>query len=89
MELRDYQKEAVEQLLAKKKAILANPTGSGKTLIALEVIKQLNLPTLVVVQKNKIIDWIDEGEAHGVDHFAVTNYANVHSFAPLKGKIKS
>ena len=86
--LRPYQIEAVDLLLQKKKAILANPTGSGKTLISLEFAKRLNLPTLIVCQKNKIIDWMNEGEKLGYTDFSIINYSKVHEFTPLKGGLK-
>ncbi|WP_173644905.1 DEAD/DEAH box helicase family protein [Pyrococcus kukulkanii] len=48
-ELRDYQVEAVERWMKGKKGIIVLPTGSGKTIIAMEIIRRLSLSTLVVV----------------------------------------
>ncbi|WP_239233766.1 DEAD/DEAH box helicase family protein [Thermococcus chitonophagus] len=48
-ELRDYQVEAVEKWMKEKKGIIVLPTGSGKTIIAMEIIRRLSLSTLVVV----------------------------------------
>lgn len=50
MVLRDYQQEALRRWFgAKKRGVIVLPTGSGKTIIALEAIRQLNVKTLIVV----------------------------------------
>jgi superfamily II DNA or RNA helicase len=50
MVLRDYQQEALRRWFgAKKRGVIVLPTGSGKTIIALEAIRQLGVKTLIVV----------------------------------------
>jgi len=47
--LRDYQVEAVKTFMMRKAATVALPTGAGKTVVALEVIKRIAKRTLVLV----------------------------------------
>ena len=50
MVLRDYQEEALRRWFgAKCRGVVVLPTGSGKTIVALEAIRRLGLTTLVVV----------------------------------------
>lgn len=55
--LRDYQEEAVEAWLrAGKRGIVVLPTGTGKTIIAIKIIAQVNEPTLVVVPTLELLE---------------------------------
>lgn len=54
-ELRDYQKEAVKEIIEKEGGIVSLPTGSGKTLIAMKVINRLSLPTIVLVHRKELL----------------------------------
>ena len=55
--LRSYQEEAVEAWLkAGKRGIIVLPTGTGKTIIAIKIIAQLNEPTLVVVPTLELLE---------------------------------
>ena len=56
IELRDYQQQAVERWMLDKRGCIVLPTGSGKTYIALEVIKDLSVPTLVIVPTLDLLD---------------------------------
>jgi len=47
--LRDYQKAAIEAWTLNKRGVIVLPTGSGKTLVAVHVIAELNVSSLVVV----------------------------------------
>jgi superfamily II DNA or RNA helicase len=51
IKLRDYQKKAVDIAIREKIGILQLPTGSGKTECLIEIIRQLNMPTLFVCEK--------------------------------------
>ncbi|HID42558.1 MAG TPA: DEAD/DEAH box helicase [Archaeoglobaceae archaeon] len=55
-ELREYQEQAVERWMEDKKGVVVLPTGSGKTHVALEIIKELNVPTLIVVPTLELLD---------------------------------
>lgn len=48
IDLRYYQKEAIEKLLACKHGAVSLPTGSGKSACALHLVKELGLKTLVM-----------------------------------------
>jgi len=49
IELRDYQKQALEEFLKRKRGTIQMATSTGKTFVALAAIKTLKLPTLIVV----------------------------------------
>ena len=54
-QLLPYQEKAVEAFLDKKIGNVQSPTGSGKTLIASEVIRRLGLKTLFVVNRKVLL----------------------------------
>ncbi len=55
--LRDYQKRALDAWVASgKRGVIVLPTGSGKTVIGIEAISLLNIPTLVVVPTLGLLD---------------------------------
>lgn len=56
LELRDYQQQAVERWMLGRKGCIILPTGSGKTYVALEIIKELLVPALVVVPTLDLLD---------------------------------
>ena len=64
--LSDFQKDVLEEALAKKSGGLSLPMGSGKTLISLLLTLILRCdtdiknPVLVVVSKTLIIEWVSE-----------------------------
>jgi superfamily II DNA or RNA helicase len=59
-QLREYQKDIVEnvnkELQINKRCLLCAFTGSGKTVIALNIISMLSKKTLIVVHKNFLVD---------------------------------
>jgi superfamily II DNA or RNA helicase/intein/homing endonuclease len=58
--LRDYQEEAVERMKIFSNGVLVAPAGSGKTVVALRLIADLKLRTLVLVHtKDIMIQWRD------------------------------
>ena len=58
MILRHYQRQAVDQVRAviDRRPILAAPTGSGKTCMAVALVNELNLPTLWLAHRKELID---------------------------------
>ncbi|BCU66593.1 helicase [Sulfolobales archaeon HS-7] len=55
-ELRSYQKKAVESWITEKRGVIVMPTGSGKTLVALRAIYELNTSTLIVVPTLELLN---------------------------------
>ncbi len=55
IKLRDYQTSAVEEFLENKIAILEMGTGSGKTEVSIEIIRQLKSKTLFIVDKVELL----------------------------------
>ncbi|RLF79964.1 ATP-dependent helicase [Thermococci archaeon] len=96
-ELRDYQKEAVERFLRFKRGVVVLPTGAGKTIIALEIIRRLSVSTLVVVPtlalleqwKDRLSIFGDVGEFSGkkkeLKPITVTTYDSAYINAELLG----
>ena len=61
-ELRDYQREALDRWVDNnRRGIIALPTGSGKTIIAISAIANLQVTTLIVVfTKEQLHQWISK-----------------------------
>lgn len=65
IKLFDYQKEAVDSILSSENGILVAPPGSGKTIIAIELISKLKQPALILVHKKQIFNqWLER-----IEHF--------------------
>ena len=63
MELRGYQRDAVEDAMRHGSGIITMPTGSGKTLIGLRLIYELRRPTMVLCHRKEIADqWVGKME---------------------------
>lgn len=61
--LKPFQEKAVEDVLSKDFGTLSAPTGSGKTVMALNVIAKRRQPTLIVVHTKELLyQWIDRIE---------------------------
>ena len=59
-ELHDFQEQAVEAMAARDFGALAAPTGSGKTVMAMDLIAQRRQPALIVAHTRELMDqWID------------------------------
>ena len=56
IELRDYQREALERWMVDRRGVLVLPTGSGKTYIALKAIEAINSPAFIVVPTLDLVD---------------------------------
>jgi superfamily II DNA or RNA helicase len=58
--LKPFQKEAVERILARDMGTLAAPTGSGKTIMALAMVAIRKQPTLIIVHTKELLNqWIE------------------------------
>jgi superfamily II DNA or RNA helicase len=60
-ELRYYQEEAVQKVIEKKIGILALGTSAGKLAIMAEAIKQLNVRSLVIVNRIELVEQTADG----------------------------
>ncbi len=49
------QKLALEEIKDSKNGVIVAPPGSGKTIIALELIARLGLPALILVNRNQLL----------------------------------
>ncbi len=62
-DLRDYQREAVAEVMDRGEATLSAPTGAGKTVIALAIIAERKQSCLVIVHNKELLQqWIDRIE---------------------------
>ena len=59
-ELRDYQEDAVRAFTSKRIAILEIATGAGKSLIMSEIVRKLNLKTLILVNRVELLYQLKE-----------------------------
>ncbi|RLG87394.1 MAG: ATP-dependent helicase [Thermoprotei archaeon] len=61
-QLRDYQREALQAWASNKyRGVIALPTGSGKTIIAIAALTMLGVRTLIVAfTKEQMFQWVDQ-----------------------------
>jgi superfamily II DNA or RNA helicase len=80
-ELRDYQKDAIIALNNSGNGIISAPTGSGKSRIIIEYIKQKNVPTLIIIPTLDLMSqW--EKQRIGVDYDVMT-YQSIKDYEKL------
>ncbi|MDY6761873.1 MAG: DEAD/DEAH box helicase [Candidatus Nanohaloarchaea archaeon] len=61
VDLRDYQQDMLQKVRDLKAVVLANPSGSGKTVTAIAAMADLDAPTLILVpQRSLIPQWKEE-----------------------------
>jgi superfamily II DNA or RNA helicase len=99
-ELRWYQREAITRWSERgRRGVIALPTGSGKTLVAMAAIAELGVPALVVVPTRVLLDqWIDQLSAvwphaigrigdgdHQIEAITVATYASAVLWVPRIG----
>ena len=66
--LRGYQEKALEQWLLQKKGVVVMPTGSGKTVLALKIIEQINSPAFIVVPTLDLVrQWKEELQVFDIE----------------------
>jgi superfamily II DNA or RNA helicase len=59
-QLRPFQEEAVQAVLARDFGTLSAPTGSGKTVMALWIVAQRKQPALIIVHTKELLyQWVD------------------------------
>ena len=63
IELKAEQENAVVQMLKNSSGILVAPPGSGKTIMALEIIARLKLPAIILVHRSQLLhQWVERIE---------------------------
>lgn len=65
--LREYQKKAVSEMLSHEKGILVSPAGSGKTQIALEIVRKKGLRTLWITHT---LDLLNQSRKRAEKYFS-------------------
>jgi hypothetical protein len=62
--LRDYQDLAVEKAMDKDYGVIVSPSGSGKTIVGLELIARKSQPALILVHRKQLLDqWVERIES--------------------------
>lgn len=65
IELRDYQAEAIQELIKRKGGLISLPTGAGKTVVAIGSMVGFSTSTLIVVHKKELLyQWFDNIKKH-------------------------
>jgi len=60
VKLRDYQQEAVNYWLEERLGVVGLPTGSGKTIVAIDIISQLRCKTIIFVPtRTLVLQWYE------------------------------
>ncbi len=67
--MRKYQKKAVKTALRNKMGVLALPVGSGKTIVGLRIIHEVDYPSLIVVHTKELLyQWAEKvNETLGIE----------------------
>lgn len=56
LKLYEYQEEAVSKMVKAKRGILSSKCGSGKSIMALEIIKRIGYKALIICEKKEILN---------------------------------
>jgi superfamily II DNA or RNA helicase len=68
VKLRSFQRKAMESWLRQKKGTVVMPTGSGKTVLALKIIEEVNAPVFIVVPTLDLVrQWKEKLQVFNVD----------------------
>ena len=83
--LRDYQEEAINAWIKHNyRGVIALPTGSGKTIVALAAMAKLAVPTLIVVYtREQLIEWINK-----IEKFTSLDKSSIGAFYSEEKSIK-
>lgn len=81
--LKKNQEDVVNQILENTNGILVAPPGSGKTIMALEIITRLKLPVLILVHRNQLLhQWIER-----IEQFLGIPKAHIGTISGVKKKL--
>ena len=77
------QTKALESALAHEEGVIVAPSGSGKTIIGLEIIARRKLPALILVHRKQILDqWIDR-----IQQFLGIPKTHIGQYSGMKKKV--
>lgn len=83
IDLKEEQGNAVIQMLKKPNGILVAPPGSGKTIIALDIIARLKLPSIILVHRNQLLhQWVER-----IEQFLGIPKAHIGVISGVKKKV--
>ncbi len=78
IELRDYQKDAVENAIRNEVGVINIATGGGKTVVAMDIVCRLGLKTLITVpRKTILVQFIDTFKNHSNVDVGVIQGSNI------------
>lgn len=83
IELTSFQTEVVDSALEHDQGVIVAPSGSGKTIIGLELIARRKLPALILVHRKQIFDqWMER-----IQEFLGIPKAHIGQYSGIKKKI--
>ena len=83
IELTPFQTEVVDSALEHDQGVIVAPSGSGKTIIGLELIARRKLPALILVHRKQIFDqWVER-----IQEFLGIPKAHIGQYSGIKKKI--
>jgi len=56
IEMRYYQSDAINIFKKKKRGVISLPTGSGKSAVIVKLVLDINVPTIIVVNRNALLE---------------------------------
>lgn len=81
--LREEQSSLLDEIMNHTNGIIIAPPGSGKTIMALELISRLNVPALILVNRNQLLSqWVERTE-----QFLGISKINIGTISGTKKKI--
>lgn len=83
IQLTPFQTEVVDSALEHDQGVIVAPSGSGKTIIGLELIARRKLPALILVHRKQIFDqWVER-----IQEFLGIPKAHIGQYSGIKKKI--
>lgn len=81
----DYQRESLQSMREKDFGVIVAPPGSGKTIIALKMIAERGLPSLIILHRIQLLkQWVDR-----IQSFLGLNLSEIGEFSGRKKRIGS
>jgi superfamily II DNA or RNA helicase len=86
-ELRDYQLRAVATALRARRVLLKCATGGGKTLTAMEVVRQLGYPALWLTHRRGLVDQTERVAAEALGRKTAREFVHVRMVPTLANRL--